>query len=64
MVPPSQGWLDVMRERRGSGSVVAVGERGWVREREPGERAKSIVYNKPLGSAIRKGGAQTRIAQT
>lgn len=41
MVPPSQGWFEVIRERRGSGSFVAVGERGRVRDRVVGERAKS-----------------------
>jgi hypothetical protein len=41
MVPPSQGWLEVMRERRGSGSVARVaGELETFRERV-GERAKS-----------------------
>lgn len=42
-MPPSQGWFEVMRERRGSGSALerADGERGMVKEREVGERAKS-----------------------
>jgi hypothetical protein len=43
MVPPSQGWFEVMRDNRGSGSFGAVGERGIVNERFVGERAKSKV---------------------
>lgn len=40
MVPPSQGWFDVMRDRIGSGS--AVGERAErVSERAVGDRTKS-----------------------
>jgi hypothetical protein len=45
MVPPSQGWFDVMRDSSGSGDCwvpVAVGELAVrVKERAVGERAKS-----------------------
>jgi len=39
MVPPSQGWLEVIRERRGSG--VGADSRVRVMERAVGERVKS-----------------------